>query len=236
MDTQKQQIYRLLTSSNADAKLALQLLKGQPKLKKEVEKELLPILQSVGKKTLRGLPAFLKNFDKHLKKAFREKLFDDWCKSKLLRQILASLKEITISYNEEINKLPERITILQKLETLWLIGCSIEEIPASISQLSQLNSISFYNNKLTSIPKSIIQLKELNDITLGKNAITKLPDDIGDLTALTWLDLTGNKLTSLPDSMQNLTKLLQLHIDDNPLPMSEIEKVKKWLPNCVIWS
>ncbi len=44
--------------------VGLQLLKGMPEVKAEIEAEVLPFLQALNKRTLRALPTFLKGFQK----------------------------------------------------------------------------------------------------------------------------------------------------------------------------
>lgn len=48
--TDKEKVLHLIDAGGSNIKVAFQLLKGMPKLKQNIEAEMLPILQSIGKK------------------------------------------------------------------------------------------------------------------------------------------------------------------------------------------
>ena len=63
-----------------------------------------------------------------------------------------------------------------------------------------------------------------------------LPKQIGELKQLTSLDLSWNLLTSLPEQISNLKQLKYLNLEYNLIGEEESEKIKKFLPNCNIYT
>ena len=78
-------------------------------------------------------------------------------------------------------------------------------------------------------------LNHLQDLDVSDNRLDSLPDTIGQLGHLRFLDLRNNNFSVAPDCLAKLKGSLQeLYIGDNPLPATEIEKIKAWLPNTLI--
>ena len=87
--------------------------------------------------------------------------------------------------------------------------------------------------KIKTIPNTIGQLTSLTELYLG-NALTELPENITLLENLITLNVRDNKLTTLPTNMEKLKKLKNLYIYSTLIPKSELEKLKKKMPNCNI--
>ena len=51
-----------------------------------------------------------------------------------------------------------------------------------------------------------------------------------------YLDLSNNELRSLPTEIGKLEKLEYLDLCQNKMPQTEIEKLKEFLPNCIIYN
>ncbi len=67
----------------------------------------------------------------------------------------------------------------------------------------------FWRKKLSILPRSITKLHHLKELWLSDNQIKAIPESIGQLQNLKWLGLRHN-----------------------PISESEINKIKKLLPNC----
>jgi hypothetical protein len=92
-----------------------------------------------------------------------------------------------------------------------------------------------YNISNDNIPRTSAKLTKLTRLYLNNNQLTSLPPEIGKLTNLTELYLNNNQLTSLPPEIGKLTNLKDLTLWRNQLlPTSEIDKVKRLLPNCEV--
>lgn len=116
-----------------------------------------------------------------------------------------------------LNKLPEFISILNKLEKLDLKINKLLKIPASLSSLSSLTYLDLSYNKLKVLPNSIGLINTLETLYLRYNHIEKLPYSIGNLKSLKILDLRSNNLHHLPDSIVNLKNLKVLDLHGNRL-------------------
>jgi len=68
-------------------------------------------------------------------------------------------------------------------------------------------------------------------LELSNNQFASLPAAISELKNLRTLFLTSNKLSSLPIQIGELKNLKILNLSGNPIPKSEMEKIKKLLPN-----
>lgn len=208
---EKQKLYALLGAGNESTKVALQVLKGNLILKKEIEKELLPVLHTVNKKTLNSLPNFLKNIQNNFLKVFREEKESVWFASPF------------ISHQLSIH-----------IHSLGLGLCKLTTITPNIGILSNLTQLNLGNNLLTQLPESIGQLSRLERLILSRNQLKELPEWIGELTALNWLLLDKNELTEIPNSIKHLSNLKWLSLKGNNLDASTIKKLKVILPKCNI--
>ena len=105
----------------------------------------------------------------------------------------------------------------------------LTSLPESITNLTQLESLYLYDNKLTSLPESIGNLTLLQNLSLSSNQLTELPETIGNLTQLKTLTISANQLTELPESIGNLTLLKTLDIRGNQFSDSEKENIRKMM-------
>lgn len=86
-------------------------------------------------------------------------------------------------------------------------------------------------------PLQLLDMRILSGLVILKargNYIEEVPKWIGELKELRQLDLSDNKLKALPGEIAALQKLEVLDLRGNPLPQSEVDKVKKLLPNAVV--
>lgn len=155
---------------------------------------------------------------KNLRKAIRHK-------HKVLSTDVAS---------QGLNKLPSKLSRLDKIVSINLLGNQFETFPTVLSELTTLDEISLSSNQLTSVGKEIGQLKDLRILIMNNNQLKELPKEIGELTNLLYLEIGNNQLTNLPEEIKYLTSLQELHIERNNLTETEKDKIKKLLPKCII--
>ena len=107
-----------------------------------------------------------------------------------------NLTEFLASNNLFTGQIPEELTVLSKLNKLWLDG-----------------------NQLTGeLPQNIISWRSLNNLNLSRNRLSGvIPDELGGLPSLTDLDLSENQLSGMiPTQLGNL-KLNFLNLSSNLL-------------------
>ena len=66
------------------------------------------------------------------------------------------------------------------------------------------------------------------------NQLQRLPAEIGNLRKLQELDVRDNQMCDFSIEIGNLINLKRLDISNNYIPDSQIENIKKMLPNCEI--
>jgi len=115
-----------------------------------------------------------KNLDKALKKP--EKVFSLDLSSQKITELnpeITKLKNLKILrlHDNPLNKIPDLIFQLTRLEGLFMGHCSISEIPKGIANLKRLQVLWLSDNKITSIPTEIGELGELQKLFLLNNNI-----------------------------------------------------------------
>jgi len=101
---------------------------------------------------------------------------------------------------------PYFMTNKGRIYLLNLGGCGLEKIPDSIKSLSKLNYLNLSYNKLRSIPKSIGSLSKLKSLNLAHNKITTVPNFINSLSRLKYINLSFNFIKPIPKSLLTLVK------------------------------
>ena len=84
-------------------------------------------------------------------------------------------------------------------------------------------------NNFTEFPPILFNLKSLIVVNLSDNKISALPEKIWSMENLTALLLSNNNLSSIPIPKQ-FTSLKTLWIDGNSIPDSQIDAIKKAVP------
>jgi internalin A len=133
---------------------------------------------------------------------------------------LTGLRTLYLRGNQ-ITALPEWIGRLTGLQWLHLDGNQLTGLPEWIGQLTGLQRLDLDGNQLTALPEFISKLAGLRTLYAGRNRLSALAKSIGQLAGLQTLYLGGNQLTALPESISKLTELQTLNLDDNqltPLP------------------
>lgn len=137
--------------------------------------------------------------------------------------------------NQNLISIPNDLSKLKKVQSINLLGNRIENFPEVLTRMYSLDEISLSSNGLKNINPNIKNLKNLKILILNFNNIKILPRELGELSSLLYLDIGDNDISEIPVELKNLTKLQELHVDDNNLSEKEKNKLKKLLPNCVIY-
>ncbi len=137
--------------------------------------------------------------------------------------------------NQGLKILPKELEQLKHIVSINLLGNIFTSFPTVLSQLTTLDEISLSSNNLTTVCSEIGRLKNLRILIMNFNQLTELPKEIGDLTNLLYLEIGNNQLKGLPEEIKYLTNLQELHIERNALSESEQQRIKRLLPNCVIY-
>jgi hypothetical protein len=143
-----------------------------------------------------------------------------------------NLEELILDGNSRLNKLPEELEYLPKLERLSIRKCD----HVLLSQLKVISNLKALNCSEMDFPddenlKKIEGSEKLSELIMINctNAFSKysvgqgiahlwaLPAEVGNLTNLQRLVLDNNKIEKLPDSFKFLTKLKVLSVKDNLL-------------------
>lgn len=143
-----------------------------------------------------------------------------------------NLEELILDGNSRLNKLPEELEYLPKLQRLSLRKCD----HTLLSQLKVIPNLKVLNCSEMDFPddenlKKIEGSEKLSELIMINctNAFSKyyvgqglahlwaLPAEIGNLTNLQRLILDNNRIEKLPDSFKFLTKLKELSVKDNIL-------------------
>lgn len=91
--------------------------------------------------------------------------------------------------------------------TRWLIltDNKLERLPDSMGDLYRLQKLALAGNNLTALPKSMANCKRLELARLSANQFTSLPNWLFQLPRLSWLAVAGNPLFA-KDSPKDLTE------------------------------
>lgn len=149
-----------------------------------------------------------------------------------------SLKEIVFC-EPFIYELPVFLYRMRELNYLVIeLGkdANYTGIDSIISANQNLIGLNIGRSNLKCIPMVVYDLKLLNTLIWAENCISNIPSSIEKLKSLQILVLSHNQLSSLPEEIKELKdNLEELDLRDNPIPVEEQERIKKWLPNTKIY-
>ncbi len=128
---------------------------------------------------------------------------------------------IELGYNNLRGRLPPELALLDRLETLRLIGNGLTgHIPPELARLDRLATLDLSVNLLTgSIPPELGRLQNLSVLDLSANRLTgSIPTELGRLGRLSVLDLGLNRIHGLiPPELGNLRSLERLTLSSNQI-------------------
>ena len=98
-----------------------------------------------------------------------------------------------------------------------ITSTQIHTLPDNISNLNELVTLYLEWNHLTILPTSFSQLSNLRNLYISNNLIQTFNDDFGNLIELNILDAGYNYISSIPDSFTNLINLEYLWLFNNDI-------------------
>jgi Leucine-rich repeat (LRR) protein len=204
-------IRQLLLSGGDNAKVAIQLLKGDPNLKAQIEQEFAPALEALGKKRLSSLVTWISKFRSGERLHKNEKL------ALMAYPLFAQQLERFDLADSRLKALPEHFRYLPHLKSLNLSINKITTFPKQLLELKNLEELYINHNHLSSFPPILTQLVTLKKLYLAGNKLKTIPSEISQLIALDHLDLYNNRLHKIPNGITLLSNLKTLHLGKNHL-------------------
>lgn len=212
--------------------------KGSLFSKKEMDQPLKVIELDLSHKSLKELPAHLNEFKNLEEIDLSENPDLDLSGSFQLLSRFEKLKSLSLS--NIYKPIPDNISLLARLEKLYLEKNDLTSIPEGVKKLSSLRKLVLWDNKINNISLQSGDLPHLEEIELGLNKLTVFADhlsllpnlkkisfyeneisyvspNIKKFTRLEELDLRGNKLSSLPVEFGELKELRKLNLYENQL-------------------
>ncbi|MFD2561233.1 leucine-rich repeat domain-containing protein [Aquimarina rubra] len=130
--------------------------------------------------------------------------------------------ELRLENNNLVGALPNEITGLVHLQTIWLAKNKLSgNIPAVLGQMNTLTTIRLNQNEFSgSVPPELGGLNNLTGLFLYSNQLTgTIPVELSELSSLLYLNLSYNQLTgTIPLELSQLKNTLQqLHLMHNQL-------------------
>lgn len=117
-------------------------------------------------------------------------------------ELLVSLPEF-----KDMKVLPGCISNLQKLTSLVVRNCALEEIPAEI-QYSYITSLSIENTNLAYIPKEMGKMEGLTDVEFKGNKFTEFPEELTDIETIEIFTIDNERISEIPESIEKWGKHL----------------------------
>lgn len=112
---------------------------------------------------------------------------------------LPNLVHLDLSYSlQNLQTLPEKITAIRSLKSLYLTGNRLETLPDSFTQLDQLEVLHCDMNNFKEFPEVLTRLPKLHTLRLPAAALNDLPDAILDLQHIPELILTAKSSQENP--------------------------------------
>lgn len=145
------------------------------------------------------------------------------------------LKRLNLSLNS-FSQVSSELVKLQGLQYLNLSynqlgkNVSVQALPLEVSYMDKLTHLDLSYNFLDNLPPGIGLCERLEWLNLSQNNFEEFPVGLYDSLTLEMLDLSHNYLRQLPDDIAVIETLQQLILTGNPLPLEEVKRVKKLLP------
>ena len=132
--------------------------------------------------------------------------------------------------NNTFIQVPETITRLSSLQSLYLNYTQIREVPETITRLSSLQVLNLSNTDISEVPETITRLSSLQSLYLSSTKIREVPETITRLSSLQTLNLGGTQISEVPETITRLSSLQVLYLCDCHLKAIPYALVKLGLP------
>lgn len=124
---------------------------------------------------------------------------------------------------------------LSKLTKMKWLSVTLKkdtEIPTWFIYMENLEKLAFWSSgiKKSTIPEEIGNLKNLVTINLDDAGLETLPESMVKLKKLELLSIKRNALKSVPKVLMEMGNLKTVELTKNPIPVAEIEELKKAQP------
>ena len=113
--------------------------------------------------------------------------------------VLAQCPELTMIglKSNQISDFPEN-ALPPKLRWLILTDNQIEKLPESIGELHKLQKLMLAGNRIVTLPESMAKCENLELIRLSANRLEELPEWLFTMPRLSWLACAGNPCMPIP--------------------------------------
>ena len=122
----------------------------------------------------------------------------------------------TSGVSTQITIIPESISNLDQLRTLYMEWNNITALPTTFGSLVELRNLYISNNELESLINNIGDLVELQILDLGYNNIEVIPNSLVELENLQYLWLFNNNITALPENICDIENM-RIYLNHNQL-------------------
>ena len=130
------------------------------------------------------------------------------CDAPFLLQNLVNLKEIDLSYSEDLIEIPN-LSEAENLESISLSGCkSLHKLHVHSKSLRAMEL-----DGCSSLKEFSVTSEKMTKLNLSYTNISELSSSIGHLVSLEKLYLRGTNVESLPANIKNLSMLTSLRLD-----------------------
>jgi len=113
-----------------------------------------------------------------------------------------------------LSTLPDDLSRLHALRTLFCSACRFETLPAAVGACASLDLVGFKANAIAHVPAEAISPR-LRWLILSDNRVEAMPESLGDCRRLMKLALAGNRLARLPDGIANCESLELIRLSAN---------------------
>ena len=117
-------------------------------------------------------------------------------------------------YGNQLDTIPEELSLLEKLTELDVSFCELKEFPLPILRLKKLEYLDISNNFIQIIPEEITKM-QLKTFKLGKNPLKAFPTFLDQLINLEKTDLSGCFLENNSPEIYRLRNLREIDLRDN---------------------
>lgn len=147
--------------------------------------------------------------------------------------LISKLENLTVLDlgNNNMNEIPNSISLCIKLNSLWLDNNNLTEIPKGVKELQDLEVLRLFSNSISKITLENGNLKNLKVIDLCYNKLTVLPTELTYLKNIERITMWANNISDFSDEISKMEKLQYLNLESNKLSELQKKRLKILLPH-----